>query len=78
MPTEHRRTTSLDRRHDTPLDPAEMCAMAPTKRLAVAAEDIRHLQRRTHRRGSGRWRHLEAQPVERLGVLRMVLVATCV
>src|ERR1700748_1617302 len=50
MPTEHRRATSLDRRHDTPLDPTEMCAMAPTKRLAVAAEDIRHLQRRTHRR----------------------------
>jgi len=39
--------------------------MAATERFAVAAEDIRHLQHRTHRCGSGRRRHLKAQPVER-------------
>ena len=29
--------------------------MAATERFAVAAEDIRHLQRGTHRDGSGGW-----------------------
>ena len=41
-----------------------MSAMAATERFAVAAEDIRHLQRGTHRPVSGRWRYLEAQSVE--------------
>ena len=50
--------------------------MAATERFAVAAEDIRHLQRGTHRPVSGRRRHLEAQPVERARRTRMVLVAT--
>ena len=65
VPSQCRRPADLDRRHDASLDPAEMSVMAAAERFAVAAEDIRHLQRRTHRRGSGRRRHLKAQPVER-------------
>ena len=38
--------------------------MAATERFAVAAEDIRHLQRGTHRPVSGRRCYLEAQSVE--------------
>jgi hypothetical protein len=76
MPTKHGSAAGLDRCHDASLGPAEMSAMAATERLAVAAEDIRHLQRRTHRCGSGRRRHLKAQPVERARRARMVLVAT--
>ena len=67
MPTKCRRATGLDRCHDASLDPAEMRGMTATERLAMAAEDIRHLQRRAHRRGLGRRRHLQAQPVERAG-----------
>ena len=51
--------------------------MAATERFAGAAEDIRHLERGTHRPVSGGRRHLEAQPVEwTWGVPPMVLVAT--
>ena len=50
VPSQRRRPADLDRRHDASLDPAEMSRMAATERVAVAAEDIRHLQRRTHRR----------------------------
>src|SRR6185437_483137 len=64
MPSECRRSADLDRRHDTSLDPAETSAMAATERFAVAVEDIRHLQRGTHRPVSGRRRYLEAQSVE--------------
>jgi hypothetical protein len=62
---ERRRPAGLDRCHNTPLDPAEMSVMPITERCAVAAEDIRHLHRRTHRRRSGRRRYLKAQMVER-------------
>jgi hypothetical protein len=60
VPSERRRSAQLDRCHDTSLDPAEMSAMAATERFAVAAEDIRHLQRGTHRPVSGRRCYLEA------------------
>jgi hypothetical protein len=57
--------TLLDSRHDTPFDPAEMGAAIVPERLAVAAEHVRHLQRRTHRPASVRGRDLKSQPVER-------------
>ena len=59
------RPAGLDRRHDAALDAAEMRSVGATERIAVAAEDIRHLQRRAHRRRSGGWRHLQPQAVER-------------
>jgi hypothetical protein len=64
VPSERRRSADLDRGHDTSLDPAETSAMAATERFAVAAEDIRHLRRGTHRPVSGPRCHLEAQSVE--------------
>jgi len=44
MPAERGRPARLDRRHDTALEAAEMRAATATERLAVAAEDVRHLQ----------------------------------
>ena len=76
VPSECRRSTDLDRRHDTSLDPAEMSAMAATERSAVAAEDIRHLQRRTHRPAQGGGVTSRRSRSSGLGVPRMVLVAT--
>jgi hypothetical protein len=82
VPSQCRRPADLDRRHDASLDPAEMTVMAAAERFAVAAEDIRYLQRRTHRCGSGWRRHLKAQPVERArraadGAGRHLRVARC-
>src|SRR6202051_4272039 len=65
VPTECLRPTGFDRRHDSPFDTAEMCGVAAPERLTVAAEHLRHLQRRAHRRRSGGWCHLEMQAVER-------------
>ena len=49
----------LDGRHDAAFNAAEMgCATMP-ERLAVAAEHVRYLQRRTHRSASVRRRHLQ-------------------
>ncbi len=47
MAAERRRPARRDGAHDAPLDAAEMAGMRLPKRLAVAAEDIRHLQSRT-------------------------------
>jgi hypothetical protein len=55
-----------------------MRGMGATERLVVAAEDVRRLQRRPYRHGSGRWRHLKVQAVERAWRAAMVLFATCV
>jgi hypothetical protein len=55
-----------------------MKAATATERIAVAAEDVRHLHHGTHAAASGGWRHLQPQAVERAGVPRIVLVATCV
>ena len=41
---ERRRAAGLDRRHDAELAMAHMTSVSGTPRLAVAAEDIRHLQ----------------------------------
>jgi hypothetical protein len=62
---ERGRSAGLNRRHHTPLDPTEMLVMPIAERCAVAAEDIRHLQHRTHHGRSGRRSYLKAQMVER-------------
>lgn len=63
--TERSSTTGLDCCHDAPLGPSEMMGVRLTECITVVAEDIRHLQPRTHEEDSGRRRHLEPQPVER-------------
>ena len=45
---ERRRPARRDGAHDAPLDAAEMPGTGLPKRFAVAAEDIRHLQNRSH------------------------------
>ena len=62
---ERRRPARRDGAHDAPLDAAEMPGTGLPKRFAVAAEDIRHLQNRSHGAGSaGRHDH-QAEPVKR-------------
>src|SRR3954463_3884260 len=45
---EHRRPARRDGAHDASLDAPEMTGMRLSKRFAMAAEDIRHLQSRSH------------------------------
>lgn len=55
----------LDGAHRTALDASEMTVMSLPIRLAMAAEDIRHLQSRRHGRNrSARRYYLDVQPVE--------------
>lgn len=66
MAAELGRPAELDRAHHTPLDTPEMAVMNLPIRLAVAAEDIRHLQSRRHGRNrSARRHHFNVQPLER-------------
>jgi hypothetical protein len=65
VPAERGCAAGFDCCHDTPLDPAEMRAMTTAERSTVAAEDLRHLQRRAHHHRSGRRRHLQMQAVQR-------------
>lgn len=65
MPIERRRPAKLDRRHDAPLDATEMSVVGMTISLAMAAEDIRHLQLGAHGGASGGWHHLEGQAIKR-------------
>ena len=52
---EHRGPARRDGAHDAPLDAAEMPGTGLPKRLTVAAEDVRHLQNRSHgTRSAGR------------------------
>jgi hypothetical protein len=60
MPAQSWGPAELDGGHDAPLDATKVFAMCLSECFAMAAEYIRHLKRRTHRRGSARWRHLEA------------------
>jgi len=46
MPAERRAPAELDRAHHPTLDPAEVTGVSQAIGLAVAAEDIRHLQPR--------------------------------
>jgi hypothetical protein len=64
MSAERRRAAGLDRGHDFALIEREPVALRDAKTVAVAAEDVRHLQLRAH--GAllfGRYDH-EREPVE--------------
>jgi hypothetical protein len=47
------------------LDVPEMIGVRLSKRLAMASEDIRHLQSWSHGPRSVRWHDLQAEPIER-------------
>src|SRR3954470_8288309 len=65
MAAERRGAACLDRTHDAPFGAAEMAGVPLTVRLAVAAEDVRHLER-GHDRPASVWRRFrQLQPVER-------------
>ena len=51
--------------HDAPLDAAEMPGAGLPKRFAMAAEDVRHLQNRSHGVRSAGWHDLQTKPVKR-------------
>jgi hypothetical protein len=65
MAAEPRRAACLDRRHDAALGAAEVAGMRLAISLAVAAEDVRHLQCRHDSRGSSQAGFPQFQPVER-------------
>ena len=74
MPAQRRRPAGLDRAHDAPLDAAEMAGMGLPISVAVAAEDIRHLQHRTHGAAQPGGTTSSRRRSSGLGVLPMVLV----
>lgn len=49
MTSECSGATQFDRRHDAPLDAAEMAVVGKAISMTMAAEDIRHLEYGTHR-----------------------------
>ena len=53
MTAERRRAAALDRRHHLQLAEADMAGIGPAPRRAVAAEDVRDLQRWTRHGASG-------------------------
>ena len=65
MTAERRRPACRDGAHDASLDAAEMTGMRLSKRFAVAAEDIRHLQSRSHGARSAGRHDLQAEPIKR-------------
>ena len=65
MATERRRPAGRDGAHDATLDAPEMTGMRLSERFAMAAEDIRHLQSRSHGARSAGWHDLQAEPIER-------------
>jgi len=62
---EHRGPARRDCAHDAPLDAAEMPGTGLPKRLTVAAEDVRHLQNRSHGARSAGRHDLQTKPVKR-------------
>ena len=64
VPAEHGGAARLDGGHDAALGLREAAALRSAERVAVAAENIRHLQNGAHARRSLRRRHREAQAVE--------------
>src|SRR6266581_570747 len=65
MAAEHRRPARRDGAHDPSLAAPEMTGACLSKRFAMAAEDIRHLQSRNHgSRSAGRY-DFQAEPIER-------------
>jgi len=65
--TERRRPAYLDGGHDATLSVRETVALFGAKRIAVAAEDVRHLQPGAHETRSIGRRHRETQAIERAG-----------
>src|SRR5262249_47106421 len=76
MATERGSSAGRDGAHDAPLDVPEMTGVRLSKRCAVAAEDIRHLQSRSHDARSAGRDDLQAEPIKWTRVLLIVLVAT--
>ena len=65
MAAEHRGTARRDGTHDAALDAPEMTGARLSKRFAMVAEDIRHLQSRSHGTRSAGWHNFQAEPIER-------------
>ncbi|MGY3361715.1 hypothetical protein ACVWZK_008378 [Bradyrhizobium sp. GM0.4] len=65
MATEHSRPACRDRAHHAPFDTAEMLGTGSPKRFAMAAEDLRHFQNRSHQVRSAGWHDLQAEPIQR-------------
>ena len=65
MPPERRRPARCDGAHDAALDAPEMTGVRLSKSFAMAAEDIRHLQSRSHDARSAGRHDLQAEPIER-------------
>ena len=81
MSAERRRAAVLDRRHHLQLAEADMTSIGPTPCRAVAAEDVRDLQRWTRhdaRQAGGSTPSLSLLVIRSSGLMisRMVLVAT--
>src|SRR6476619_1024255 len=68
----------LDGRHDATFDAAEMLVVRLPERVAVAAEDVRHLQRGAHAPSQDGGVTSSRKRSSGLGVPRIVLVATWV
>src|SRR2546422_208251 len=65
MAAERGRSAGRDGAHDAPLDAPEMTGVRLSKRCAMAAEDIRHLQSRSHDARSAGRDDLQAEPIKR-------------
>jgi hypothetical protein len=65
MATERRRPAGGDGAHDAPLDATEMTGVRLSERFAMAAENIRHLQPRSHGTRLAGWHDFQAEPIER-------------
>ena len=78
MTPEHRCPARRDGAHDASLDAPKMTGMRLSKRFAMAAEDIRHLQSRSHGTAQPGGTTSKRSRSSRLGVLLIVLVATWV
>src|SRR5260221_11544842 len=65
MAAERGRSAGRDGAHDALLDAPEMTGVRLSKRCAMAAEDIRHLQSRSHDAPSAGRDDLQAEPFSR-------------
>jgi hypothetical protein len=64
MATERGRAAGRDGAHDATLDAPEVTSVRLSKRFAMAAENVRHLQHRSHGTCSAGWHHFQAEPIE--------------
>ena len=78
MTAEPSRAACLDRAHDAAFDPAEVAGMRLSIRLAVAAEDVRHLQCGHDCRDQAGPASSSFSRSNGLAVLPIVVAATCV